>query len=492
MMLELKIGGGGKGSQSVFPGSTHTSGEAIEWDKDGALITIDDNKLLQQIRRLAVAVMLARHWPKEGARHSAALTVGGFLARAGLKEDETALMLEAIVTAAGDEQGPDRVKAGRDAVRQYGNGGETRGMPMLVETFGEKVAIKAAQWLDYTSSSELQAPGAGGVTLADFRAHLPDHSYIFTPTGTFWGKEGIDVCLQPPTPTGDNMIEKIAGKKTASAWLDKNQPVHHLTWAPGHPMLIENRLVVDGGWIERNGVTTFNLCRPPTLKHGDPSKAEPWLELAHKVYPDDAERLITYLAHRVQRPGEKINFGVVMGGVPGIGKDTIIEPAKRAVGAWNCKEVSPQQIMGRFNGYLKSVIMRVSEVRDLGEFNRYQFYEHMKPYLAAPPDVLRVDEKNTPEHDVMNCTFGIFTTNHKTDPSSRRPAARCHVVRADTERLRGELLEKNMGLVLRRRRQPRCSISRYARHLDVRSEGTAAQDSGILGDRRRQPRTRRG
>jgi hypothetical protein len=175
-------------------------------------------------------------------------------------------------------------------------------------------------------------------------------------------------------------------------------------------------------------VTTFNLYRPPTLKHGDPSKAEPWLELAHKVYPDDAERLITYLAHRVQRPGEKINFGVVMGGVPGIGKDTIIEPAKRAVGAWNCKEVSPQQIMGRFNGYLKSVILRVSEVRDLGEFNRYQFYEHMKPYLAAPPDVLRVDEKNTPEHDVVNCTFGIFTTNHKTDGIYLPPDDRRHDV----------------------------------------------------------------
>ena len=121
MMLELKIGGGGKGSQSVFPGSTHTSGEAIEWDRDGALVTVDDDKLLRQVRRLAVAVMLARHWPAEGARHDAALTVGGFLARAGLDEDEAALMLEAIAEAAGDEEEADRVQAGarrRQAIRQ--------------------------------------------------------------------------------------------------------------------------------------------------------------------------------------------------------------------------------------------------------------------------------------------------------------------------------------------------------------------------------------
>jgi len=425
MMLELKIGGGGKGSQSVFPGSTHKSGEAIEWDQDGTLVTADDDKLLWQVRRLAVAVMLARHWPAGGSRHDAALTVGGFLARAGLDGNEVAMMLGAIATAAEDEQWEDRVKAGRDAVKQYSDGGKTRGYPTLVEAFGDTVASRAAQWLNYTPAQELQ----GGVTVADFCAHLPDHSYIFMPTGTFWGVEGINAGLQPPAPTGDNMIEKTIGKfKTASAWLDKNQPVHHLTWVPGHPILIKDQLVVDGGWIERNGVTTFNLYRPPTLKHGDASKAGPWLELVHKVYPEDVARIITFLAHRVQRPQEKINHGLVLGGAPGIGKDTIIEPVKRAVGAWNFKEASPQQIMGRFNGYLKGVILRVSEVRDLGEFNRYQFYEHMKPYLATPPDTLRVDEKNKPEHYVANCVAVIFTTNHLTDGIFLPPDDRRHDV----------------------------------------------------------------
>ena len=71
--------------------------------------------------------------------------------------------------------------------------------------------------------------------------------------------------------------------------------------------------------------------------------------------------------------------------------------------------------MGRFNGYVKSVILRVSEARDLGETNRYAFYEHMKVFAAAPPDVLRCDEKNLREHSVMNVCGVIITTNHKTD-----------------------------------------------------------------------------
>jgi hypothetical protein len=41
-------------------------------------------------------------------------------------------------------------------------------------------------------------------------------------------------------------------------------------------MLIKDRLVVDGGWIERRGVTCFNHYRPPRLPLGDANKAGPW------------------------------------------------------------------------------------------------------------------------------------------------------------------------------------------------------------------------
>ena len=92
-----------------------------------------------------------------------------------------------------------------------------------------------------------------------------------------------------------------------------------------------------------------------------------------------------------------------------------LEPVKHAVGPWNFFEVSPQHVLGRFNGFLKSVILRVNEARDLGDINRFQFYDHMKAYTAAPPDVLRVDEKNLREHSVFNCVGVIITTNHKAD-----------------------------------------------------------------------------
>ena len=49
---------------------------------------------------------------------------------------------------------------------------------------------------------------------------------------------------------------------------------------------------------------------------------------------------------------------------------------------------------------MRCVVLRISEVRDLGEVNRYAFYEHMKTILATPPDVMRVNAKYIPQHYV--------------------------------------------------------------------------------------------
>jgi hypothetical protein len=151
------------------------------------------------------------------------------------------------------------------------------------------------------------------------------------------------------------------------------------------------------------------------IQLGDASKAGPWLELIHKIYPNEDKHIINWCAAKVQHPEIKINHALVFGGPQGIGKDTWLEPVKRAIGPWNFKEVSPEAVTGRFNGFLKSVILRISEARDTGDVNRYQFYEHTKVYTAAPPDVLRVDEKHLREHSVLNCCGVIITTNHKTD-----------------------------------------------------------------------------
>ena len=257
------------------------------------------------------------------------------------------------------------------------------------------------------------------VKLDDFYAYMPQHSYIYTPSCEPWPGASVNARIPPVPlmrngkPVLDDDGEQVMQK--ASAWLDEHKPVEQMTWAPGLPMIIRDRLVSAGGWIEREGVSCFNLYRPPEIELGDASKAGPWLEHGHNIYGGDFDHMQLWFAHRRQHPQEKINHALLMGGPQGIGKDTLLEPVKRAVGPWNFGEVSPGNMFEQFNPHVKSVIMRISEARDLGDVNRYSFYDHMKSYTAAPPDVLSCNEKNLRQYSVLNVCGVIITTNHKAD-----------------------------------------------------------------------------
>jgi len=263
-----------------------------------------------------------------------------------------------------------------------------------------------------TAEAKLNSTDAqGGISEEHFYSYMPQHTYLYVPTREMWPAGSVNSQLSPVTvPAGKDKTRIIS----ASEHLDKTRHVEQATWAPGHPMLIKGRLVAEGGWISQKGASCFNLYRPPELVVGNAGDVARWLDHVRRVYPGEADHIIRWLAHRVQRPHEKINHALVLGGAQGIGKDTLIEPVKAAIGPWNFSEVSPQQLLGRFNGFLKSVILRVSEARDLGDVNRFAFYEHLKPFTAAPPDVLRVDEKHLREHSIFNVVGVILTTNYKT------------------------------------------------------------------------------
>jgi hypothetical protein len=201
-----------------------------------------------------------------------------------------------------------------------------------------------------------------------------------------------------------------------------------MTWAPGLPEIIEGRGIMEGGWFDDPGLRCYNQYRPSDIKLGDASKAGPWLDLVRFNYPDDADHIITYFAHRVQHPEVKINHALVLLGAPGIGKDTMIEPLARAVGTWNFQEIGPHNLLEPFNPYVKAVVLRISEAKDMGEVNRFQLYERCKTLTAAPPDVLRVNEKNRPHQQILNVCGVLITSNYKTDCLYLPPDDRRHYV----------------------------------------------------------------
>lgn len=289
----------------------------------------------------------------------------------------------------------------------------------------------------------------------DFYAYMPMHSYIFAPVGEMWPGTSV------------NQRVSIQGWKSATEFLDQQRSVEQMTWCPGLPQVVADRLVLKGGWFARIGCNTFNLYRPPTVLAGVANDVEPWLAHVVRLCGEGADHVIRWFAQRVQTPHIKINHALVIGGDQGVGKDSLLEPIRLAVGDWNFSEVSPSQLLGRFNSFLKSVVLRVSEARDMGDHDRYALYEHMKAIIAAPPEVLRCDEKNIREHDVFNLLGVVITTNHRDGLYLPPDDRRHYVVWSDLTR---ESFEQDYFQKLHRwyaRGGGSVNVAQYLRTLDI-------------------------
>lgn len=239
------------------------------------------------------------------------------------------------------------------------------------------------------------------VNFADFYALAPENKFIYAPNGSLW-----------PAKTVDSRLPLVGGVKPSTR-LHIDRPVEDVTWMPGDPSIIRHRLPVESGWIEHPGASVYNYYRPPQPHRGNPTKAQPWIDHVYTVYPDEAEHLIKWFAYRVQYPEIKINHCVVLGGEPGIGKDTMLHPVVHAVGSWNVAVVSPAEVLASFNGYKRSVLLHISEARDLGDVKRPALYDHLKDLMASPPLMLRVNEKHRQEYYVANLCGVVITTNYK-------------------------------------------------------------------------------
>jgi hypothetical protein len=184
-----------------------------------------------------------------------------------------------------------------------------------VDQFWNLVETKSRPWSPYEietddDTKDDEPSEDVGISADDFLAYMPEHKFIYRPTGDFWVKESVNSRLAK------------RGKLPASVWLDRNHHVEQMTWAPGKPELIKDRLFADGAWIPKTGVTVYNRYRPATIKR-QPGDARPFIKLGVRLFGAKAFRHIrNWFACREQ----------------GIGKDTIIEALRKAVGEWNCKE----------------------------------------------------------------------------------------------------------------------------------------------------------
>lgn len=251
----------------------------------------------------------------------------------------------------------------------------------------------------------LTAPQADA--LVKFWAHLPSGKMIYEGTREMWASGSLDKHIgriKDAMATGPGTL--------ASTWLSQHRAVESMGWSPGEPMIIEGKVLTIDGWLQSPGDKTFNRYVPPDIEHieGDVSK---WLNHIKFIYPSEADHIVNWLAHRVQRPGDKVNHCLDFIGNQGIGKDTILAPVIAAIGSQNFKQITAKVFYNsEWNDYLQSVIMRINEVHDLGGESRYGFYDATKDVITNPPEMHRINIKHLPQYAAANVCGVVMTSNH--------------------------------------------------------------------------------
>lgn len=201
------------------------------------------------------------------------------------------------------------------------------------------------------------------------------------------------------------------------ARIENDQVVEGVAWWPGMPRIIKDVLCANGEDKHVQGRRTLNTYLAPSHHAaGDSAMAAFWIDHVRKLWPEDADVLLDYFAHTIQHPEEKINFGIVLIGAPGIGKDLMLLPLKRAVGEHNSKDATPDDITSGFSGWKKCVLLTINEARSSdSDFKATDFYELLKTLTAAPPNWLLRNGKYEKQEWVRNLMRVIITTN---DPLS--------------------------------------------------------------------------
>ncbi len=168
------------GHQSVFPGSTHESGEAVQWtdDEHSEPLALDGAALVWSVCRLTVACILLRDWHEGSGRRTKALCISSGLLGQGWTADEVRELFEAVQDAA-DDSDAERRDFGHQVettIEAFEAGRETQGYgSLVVEGIFDAAAVKELERHARTPEARLRevktllGSGKGGRLLAEAR-----------------------------------------------------------------------------------------------------------------------------------------------------------------------------------------------------------------------------------------------------------------------------------------------------------------------------------
>ncbi len=152
-IIELRTG---DGLQTVFPGSIHENGEAVEWHTTGEPLEADAQALRRSCALLACACLISTFW-RGGLRQDLTMAVSGALLRNGFDLPKVKNFIKAICFAVTDEETADRLQAVDATAQKLKSGKNVYGFPKLGELTDKKLVETVCKWLKIESKNESKA-----------------------------------------------------------------------------------------------------------------------------------------------------------------------------------------------------------------------------------------------------------------------------------------------------------------------------------------------
>ena len=210
---------------------------------------------------------------------------------------------------------------------------------------------------------------------------------------------------------------------TVSSFMDKQRDtirVDGIVYHPGKPKLFRDAA----------GRDVFNEWTPPIFVRFPVSAADVKMWLDHLAYvlkdPNVVALFVRWCAFLVQYPDDKPNWGWLVPGRPGIGKDTMIDqPMRVGLGPQNVQPFDFTMLTNAHNYFVRSKLLIASEIAQHDNLREAKKnFDRFKVFTARPPETLMVNPKGLPPYQIPNrCGVILFSNEHNAvafDVSDRR------------------------------------------------------------------------
>jgi len=235
-----------------------------------------------------------------------------------------------------------------------------------------------------------------------------------------------------------NVLGDDDSEPMVTSW-QNSQNVRHFagyTYQPGTPRFCRRPNSYDD---DTQYINTFYFP-PHTEEIPDyRERLAPFKDLLAHLFPEQAERLwfIEWLARLIQNPSVR-SFVTPINITPvtGTGRGILFDILRLLVGGHNTHDVSPDDIEGRFNGFLdKCLIAVIQEIKANTGARKYQVWERMKSLLADT--VANIQAKGQDSYTAhVYANFLMFSNNIDALPLRDVNERRVYVMRGASRGLK--------------------------------------------------------